>query len=256
VTDYPKIAARFARDTADHEMTVLREDGLYRHLRFAALEGYNAFDLITWKHKLVITGDGKDFLFSLYPTEDLFEMFRRTAQLGEINPGYWQEKVLAGRDELKVYDDELLRREIADTVKAWTDKMTEEQAKGIRAAVEDHFFGEMADYNVEYESEAQRALRDFLYDKHVRARCACGESERFDSWWDADQWKATHLAKPAPEHSGKHPVSIYQTGYQFDDWSEWRLRDYSPHFLWACHAIRWGIAQYDAAKAAPKAVSA
>lgn len=28
------IAARFARDTAQHEMTVLHDDGLYRHLRF------------------------------------------------------------------------------------------------------------------------------------------------------------------------------------------------------------------------------
>ncbi|MCX4543831.1 hypothetical protein [Streptomyces sp. NBC_01565] len=55
MSEYPKIAARFARETAGHEMTVLHEDGLYRHLRFATPKGYYAFDLVAWKHKLVIT---------------------------------------------------------------------------------------------------------------------------------------------------------------------------------------------------------
>jgi hypothetical protein len=30
------IATRFAKDTATHRMTVLHDDGLYRHLRFEA----------------------------------------------------------------------------------------------------------------------------------------------------------------------------------------------------------------------------
>lgn len=247
MTEYPEIAARFARETAGHQMTVLHDVDGYRHLRFTQPGGWYAFDLLSWDHKLVITG-GVDFMFSLYPTVDLFDLFRNTALVGDINPGYWQEKLVAGREGVEDFSDELLRREIDETVKSWTDELPDDKAAALRAAVEEHFFGEMADYNVEYENEAKRALHDFLYDEHYRARCACGKTERFDSWWDADRWKATHLAKPAPEHSGKHPVSIYQAGYQFEDWSEWRLRDFSPHFLWACHAIRWGIAQYDATK--------
>jgi hypothetical protein len=31
---YPKEADRFAKDTAEHAMTILHSDGLYRHLRF------------------------------------------------------------------------------------------------------------------------------------------------------------------------------------------------------------------------------
>lgn len=37
---------------------------------------------------------------------------------------------------------------------------------------------------------------------------------------------------------------------QFTDTWEWDLRDYDFHFLWCCHAIRWGIQQYVASKAA------
>lgn len=35
MTECSEIAERFARDTARLEMTVLRVDGLYRHLRFS-----------------------------------------------------------------------------------------------------------------------------------------------------------------------------------------------------------------------------
>lgn len=252
MSEYPEIAARFAKDVAGHEMTVLLDDGLRRHLRFTQPGSWSSFDLLTWDHRLVITG-GVHFMFSLYPTVDLFDMFRRTALVGDVNPGYWQEKVVAGREGVEDFSDTLLRNEINDTVESWTEDLPKGKAEALKAAVEEHFFGEMADYNVEYESEAHRALHDFMYDEHYQASCTCGQTERCDSWWDADLWKTKHLA--STPHSGKRPVSINQVAYQFEDWSEWRLRDFSPHFLWACHAVRWGIAQYDAAKAAPKAVA-
>lgn len=37
--------------------------------------------------------------------------------------------------------------------------------------------------------------------------------------------------------------------YRFTDAWEWDFRDYRPGYLWACHAIVWGIAEYDRAKA-------
>lgn len=254
MSDYPEIAARFARDVAKHQMTVLLDADGYRHLRFTQPGSLYTFDLLTWEHKLVITG-GVHFMFSLYPTVDLFDMFRRTALVGEINPGYWQEKVVSGRDGVEDFSDKLLRREIDTTVKSWTEDMPDDAAEALKAAIEEHFYGEMADYNVEYESEAQRALHDFSHDEHYQANCACGQGGRFESWWDADKWATKHLEARDARHSGKRPVSIHQAAYQFSDWSEWRLRDYSRQFLWACHAIRWGVAQYDAAKAAPKAVA-
>jgi len=38
-------------------------------------------------------------------------------------------------------------------------------------------------------------------------------------------------------------------GFRWTDTWEWDLRDYDWWFLWSCHAIVWGIAQYDAWKA-------
>lgn len=36
---------------------------------------------------------------------------------------------------------------------------------------------------------------------------------------------------------------------RFDDFWDHNLEDYTYHFIWCCRAIRWGIQQYDAAKA-------
>ena len=40
---------RFAKDTAEHKIQVIRDDGVYRHLRFKRTNS-NAyyFDLVTW----------------------------------------------------------------------------------------------------------------------------------------------------------------------------------------------------------------
>lgn len=38
-------------------------------------------------------------------------------------------------------------------------------------------------------------------------------------------------------------------GFTFDDTWEWSFADYNHQFLWCCHAIVWGIAAYDRAKA-------
>lgn len=44
-------------------------------------------------------------------------------------------------------------------------------------------------------------------------------------------------------------------GFSFSDTWEWDFRDYNPRFLWACEAIVWGIAQYDAHAALPRPIT-
>ncbi|MET7975822.1 hypothetical protein ABZW44_22805 [Streptomyces mirabilis] len=216
MSDYPESAARFARDAAGHEMTVLHDDGLYRHLKFMT-PGHGsigAFQLITWPYNLVVK-TGWTFHFDIDATEDMFDLFRRTALTGQINPGYWSEKVRAGRDEVEGYSDELLKKEIEDSVQQWV-----RESKGspserrsferqLRAAVHGHFFDDSADYNVEYESEAYRALHDFSF-------------------------------APAGALPGDMP-------WHFADFYEWRMKDYTPGYLHSCFAIRHGIDLWDAA---------
>lgn len=247
MSDYPEIAARFA----GHTVTVLHEDGLYRHLRFegsaeSSLGIYPSypFELITWPYNLVVKA-GWTFHFDIDATPDMFNLFRKTAFSGEINPGYWAEKVRAGRDEVEGFEPHLLKWEIATTIAQWMrddldiriDKRAKElgftprelstqpgvrkelarQVRGewrnanrqLREAVQDHFFSEFADYNIEYEEEAHRALHDFSF-----------RAEGDDSLY--------------PQC--------------FADWHEWRLKDFTPGFLHCCHAIRCGIDVYDAAR--------
>jgi len=251
MSDYPEIAARFARETAGHEMTVLHDDGLYRHLKFMNPEhgSFGAFELITWPYNLVVK-TGWTFHFDIDATEDMFDLFRRTALTGQINPGYWSEKVRAGRDEVEGFDPDLLKAEIASTLADWMrddlESRVAKQAKELgftpkemqaqpgirkelarqvrpewrnanrqlREAVQGHFFSDMADYNIEYEAEAHRALYDFSF-------------------------------RPKGDDR-EYP-------YYFADWHEWRLKDFTPGFLHSCYAIRHGIDVWDAAR---KAVAA
>ncbi|MEU1133542.1 hypothetical protein ABZ383_27420 [Streptomyces sp. NPDC005900] len=249
MTDYPEIAARFARDTAKHEMTVLHDDGLYRHLRFAqpGHGSIGAFELITWPYNLVVKA-GWVFHFDIDATPDMFDLFRRTALTGQINPGYWSEKVRAGRDEAEGFSVDLLEKEIEETVRNWVDSDLDRRianragvddihrlpsdvrkayakevdadwqdfTRQLRCAVNEHFFDGPTDYNIEFESEAYRALHEFTF---------------------------------RPEGQPDHELP-----WQFDDFSEWRLKSYTPGFLHSCHAIRHGIDLYDAAST--KAVAA
>jgi hypothetical protein len=106
---YPEIAARFARDTAGHEMTVLHDDGLYRHLRFRARRSSEYwFDLVTWPGCLTMRGDvGDGYTFARLA--DMFEFFRSDRDWG-INPHYWAEKLGGGRASVKEYSEDVLRR--------------------------------------------------------------------------------------------------------------------------------------------------
>ena len=92
---------RFLRDIAKHEMIIISDDGVARHLKFRTPGSSSYwFDLITWTGHLCITGDCGTFVFRRI--EDMFEFFRmseeRSARSNEklyINAGYWHEKVQA-----------------------------------------------------------------------------------------------------------------------------------------------------------------
>ncbi|MCX4786521.1 hypothetical protein OG369_10085 [Streptomyces sp. NBC_01221] len=153
-------AERFKRDTANHSMTVLHEDGLYRHLRFANPErgSFGAFELITWPYNLVAK-TGWTFHFDIDATPDMLDLFRNTAFSGEINPSYWQEKVRAGRDEIEGFSPDLFEREVKQYVK---DAIRDGEApRGIgREVTRDIFeWGDIA-----HEAGARAELDAFRYE--------------------------------------------------------------------------------------------
>ncbi|GHG97402.1 hypothetical protein ACFORH_42775 [Amycolatopsis roodepoortensis] len=191
---YPEILRRFKPETAEHEMTVAHDEGLYRHLKFrhtgTCYSGYYWFDLITVPGALIFQGDGDGFIFQR--VEDMFEFFR--GPVGRINPAYWQEKVVSGREGLLTYSE-----------KAFRDKVIEEFRDACAVGVP---------------RGTGRALREQIL---------------------ADDYAEIHY-----EQGAREAVELFEhDGFEFSDVDDWDLKDFNWWFLWACHAIVWGIAYYD-----------
>ncbi|HTJ70245.1 MAG TPA: hypothetical protein VL551_22095 [Actinospica sp.] len=192
------IAERFARETADHVMTIAHDDGHHRHLKFRGAKDWAYwFDLITVPGALIFRGDGASFVFARVP--DMFEFFRSNPDRAtrRINPHYWAEKLTSDRASVKTYSRERLEQLVAEHLEE-----AEEKFPGVTAAW-GFLTEDSSDYDLDYAESARQALNAFEYSK-----------------------------------------------FHFTDTWEWDLNDFDWWYLWACHAIVWGIAQYDQATAA------
>ena len=190
------IAVRFARETANHRMTVLHDEGLYRHVRFKQPDtGFYWFDLVTWPGNLSVTGDfGDGHTFARIP--DMFEFFRGSSRYG-INAQYWAEKVITGRGGLRTYEEDRFRETVIENfveIVRYGDA-----PRGLGKAVREQI---LDDPDIYYEAGARSALDAFEFN-----------------------------------------------GFRFESW-EWDFTEYDWSYLWCCHAIVWGIEQYDAARVA------
>ncbi len=199
-----KMAERFARDTADHTMAVLHDDGLYRHLRFTQPRNeIGWFDLITVPGALIFQGDGDSFVFRRI--SDMFAFFRDSAWAGRPNIGHWEEKMTDDPKRAYAYSEDRFREYVQESVDSCPELIG--LADAVRERVLEHEWG------IDHEAGARQALSDFSF-----------------------------YANPDDRYSGKTP------DFLFEDAAEADFQDYYWWFLWACHAIVWGIAQYDAAK--------
>ncbi|MFF2274191.1 DUF6085 family protein [Agromyces sp. NPDC058136] len=92
---YDEARKQFRRETTDHELTILQDDGLYRHLRVAK-PGTRMWhwDVITWPGYLTIVGDiGDGYTFTR--ELDMFTWFNlRGVEPYDINPQYWRQKLV------------------------------------------------------------------------------------------------------------------------------------------------------------------
>jgi len=209
--------SRFLRDVSEHEMEVIRDDGLYRHIRFKK-PGSSCmhFDLITWPGYLCYTGDMGSFVFSRL--RDMFEFFRtdrehmslREGEALAINPQYWGEKLRAvdrsgdGGKFLEFSEEKFNRAVVGDLVR-WirsnAHKTIKEERRDLWEAVMDEVVGADSDIGG---YRKQCAANDFS----TRVNERCGDFY-FQDFWDND------------------------------------VTDYSHSFIWCCYALAWGVAKYD-----------
>lgn len=199
----------FESDISRHEMTVLFENGVYRHIRFRRPDTWAyGFDLITWPGFLAYTGDMGEYMFSR--VEDMFTFFRQPLDQG-ISYSYWSEKCRAGQrsgkrdcDGVYEFSEEAFKEAVEEDFKSWLE------------------------YNLDSESglDTVAELRERLEDEVL----SCS-SEGMIRAYDA-------------------AVGFEVDGEQiFQDFWERSCEEYTDRFVWCCHAIRWGIHQYDELKA-------
>lgn len=87
---FDTIRAEFEAAVKDHVFLVIRDDGLYRHLRCRAHDtAWNSWDIVTWPGYLSITGDRGGRVFAR--TDDMLIDFFK----GKANVPYWLEKCVA-----------------------------------------------------------------------------------------------------------------------------------------------------------------
>jgi hypothetical protein len=106
----------FLKDVSQHQMTVVHDDGVHRHLRFGKPgTGCMHFDIVTYPQYLVYSGDMGCYVFSRL--RDMFEFFRgKNDGPLRINEGYWAEKLEATDkpDGHREYSADLFRDRIAE----------------------------------------------------------------------------------------------------------------------------------------------
>jgi hypothetical protein len=215
----------FLKDAGGCAMTVIRDDGIHRHLAFRkprpAGSGY-WFDLITYPGELVITGDMGTYVFRRI--EDMFEFFRTDREYNEkrgrklgINPSYWSEKLRAmpaeGYEKFSPVSFSANVKEAFDnwveSNKPYADDDCEDCTKEQREAFD----------------EAKAELWEELTDEVLR-HTDDGDVRAFDAA-HGFQWRKESWA------------------FDLSDCWEWRCTEYTLHFIWCCYAIAWGVKTYD-----------
>jgi hypothetical protein len=183
----PTVAERFSRDVKEHQIEIIIDESLHRHIRLAKPGTIvMRFDLITWPGHLCYTGDMGSFLFSR--TADMFSFFRGRSP----NLPYWSEKVLASDKSGGI------QRYSADA---------------FSARIKEYFEGCTYDWDENKKEalwlEVVKQVLSAAHDGEYAAREAAARFSVFADFWEAD------------------------------------CTEYDFRFEWCCHAIPWGIDQYD-----------
>lgn len=228
--DYSCTEARFLKDATKHQMEVLRDDGVNRHLRFKNPECTAYwFDIITWPGTLCVDGDMGTFVFRRL--HDMFEFFRTDRKYYEdtgradrlaINPSYWDEKLRAPkpRDAME-YSADRFRRHVKEAFDNWVDSSQPDEDDSTEAE-RDEFMGN------------KDALWEALEDDVLSAADDGEEVRAYDA---ARDFSCAEVP-----------------GFNMEDCWEWDCREFTFDFIWNCYAIAWGIKQYDSSKAQAQAV--
>ena len=212
------IAERFLADVKGHELTVIKDEGVYRHLRFRNPKSSNMFfDLVTWPGFLAYSGDMGCYVFARLT--DMFEFFRAPpgSVVRRIDFNYWAQKLAAAdkSDGVKKFREEKFTRKVMEYLVGWIRENREETTKEQRRELWDEVVSQVIEASGDEGGyRKQCAAHDFRHD----------------------------IYSAEPDISKRSP----RFRFEFTDFWEYDVEEYSFRFLWCCHAIQWGIGVYDA----------
>lgn len=138
-------------------ITILHEDGLYRHMRFSAPGTLESFEIITWPGSLTVSGGHGTWTFRR--NQDMFTFFT-----GYINVDYWAEKLVngchGGRQEVKHHDDETFRDWVIEDFWETSRDLDHDDTIEWWQSLKDEVFDDFAMIDTEDPHECLRVLQD------------------------------------------------------------------------------------------------
>jgi len=171
-----KVLTFFTNDTSDHELIVLRDDDLYKHLRFKKPgTGSYRFDLVTWPGYLCFCGDMGTLVFTR--NEDMLQFFRDNPDRPNyrINPDYWSQKLCdEGGRSVRQFDRDTFRDNILERISTDWSGLDDHTIKELTVELEQGLLSWVTDPH-----EAYEALNDFSFDHD-------GGVFRFEDAYDMD----------------------------------------------------------------------
>lgn len=199
----------FDSDTAEHVLTVFRDDGLYRHIKVAKPGLIDMhFEIVTWPGYLAYVGDMGAYTFQR--TADMFEFFRSNAR---INPSYWSEKVEAMDKHVGL-------------------------EKFCLANFKNRALQDVADF-IESQSLSPKE-KSFLINS-----TSCFVEELPDCEYEALNLVTEYECEIESEADSEDDLITFKFSFH-DEYSG--CTEFTFHFLWCCYAIVRAIALYDASK--------
>jgi len=225
-----QIKEAFERDTKNHTMEVLKDDGVYRHLKFTnnGSQCYR-FDLVTWPGHLAVSGDMGDYMFNrLY---DMFEFFimddNDFNKKHVINPGYWAEKVVAANkngEGIEAFSMDMFKQNVMNEYNNFIEQFqTDEDVfddEGDDAEIAEAYPQDTQTLR-EMAAELLEALEDEVLncdENGVRAYDAAS-----DFTWKSDDGELK---------------------FDMQDFWDYSNTDYTYHYIWILYAIVHGIGEY------------
>lgn len=196
---------RFLKDVANHEMEIISENGVNRHIRFKSPSTRNMyFDLTTWGDHLCFSGDMGTYVFQR--VEDMFTFFRRDEMPDCVNH-YWDEKLesICTRGGRKEWNEDMFRESVYDHLKYYFDQ--------------------------ESERDEQEELILFTMKELEYKDCSCHQL----CWVVLDEL----------EYEIQREKEEWEDIDFTDFWESASCDEYTYHYTWAQMAICWGVQQYD-----------